>query len=96
MFHAYPATFPRQPSWENESGWVESFNVVQILSEMLKAENRSLFKSLSGYGIHKSLMTLKLPVGEFYFNLICFWEEKKMRIFNSKLKIEPINFQYII
>ena len=66
--HAYPASFPRQPSGENETGWYESFNMVQILTELLKRDNRSLFNSLRGYGIHNSVMTLRLPVGKFYSN----------------------------
>ena len=43
---------------------MEPFNVVQILSELLKADDRRLFKSLHGYGIHKSLINLRLPIGK--------------------------------
>ena len=62
----------RQVSSENESGWVEPFNVIQILSEYLKADGRSFFNSLRGYGIHKSVITLKLPEGKRSFFVIWF------------------------
>ena len=68
--HAYPASFPRQPSWENDNGWVESFNVVQILAGLLKDEDRNLFRSLRGYGIHRSQLTLRLPVGKRSYRIV--------------------------